>query len=126
MFNERRDLCAVLPALSLVALKAAQKTTKPNFTGTWILNLKKSTLQIPQPTSTTFRIRHDEPDFHLSRTHVHGDQSNTWSMDLTTDGKEHYQKDGDIEVRARLSWQGTSLLFDVKFNRKGDEGVETV
>ena len=95
---------------------------RPNFTGTWLLDLRRSTLQIAPPTASTFRIEHQEPHFHLSRTHVSGERSDTWSIALTTDGTEHSQKNGDLDVRARLNWAGSSLEAELKFNRKGEEG----
>jgi hypothetical protein len=95
---------------------------RPNFTGTWVLALIRSALQIAPPTATTFRIVHQEPQFDLSRTHVYGETSDTWSIALTTDGTEHRQKNGDLNVRARLSWVGSSLEANLKFNRKGEEG----
>jgi hypothetical protein len=99
---------------------------RPNFTGIWRLDLKRTTLQIAPPTATTFQIQHEEPHFQLSRTHVYGETSDTWSIALATDGTEHCQKNGDLEVRAQLSWTGSSLEANLKFNRKGDEGIVNV
>jgi hypothetical protein len=41
-------------SLSFVLPLTAQEASKPNFSATWKLNLKKSMLQIPAPSSTTF------------------------------------------------------------------------
>ena len=94
---------------------------RPNFTGTWLLDLKRSSLQIAPPTTSTFRIEHQEPNFRLSRTHVYGEMSDTWSIALTTDGTEHSQKNGDLDVRARLNWVGSALEAELKSNREGEE-----
>jgi hypothetical protein len=92
---------------------------RSNFTGTWVLALTRSALQIAPPRATTFRIVHQEPQFDLSRTHVYGETSDTWSIALTTDGTEHRQKNGGLDVRARLRWVGSSLKANLKFNRNG-------
>lgn len=113
-------------SLSAVALLGAQAPVKPNFTGVWKLNLQKSKLEIPPPTATTFRIDHREPHFHLSRTHVYGKQSDTWSADLTTDGKEYYQKEGNLETWTRVYWDGDSLVLDQKIKLNGKEGTNVV
>lgn len=60
---------------------------KSDFTGTWKFDHSKSSLQIPSPDSTSFVIEHNEPRFLLKRTHVFGGNSDTFSIDLTTDGK---------------------------------------
>ncbi len=113
-------------SFSFILPLTAQEVSKPNFSGTWKLNLKKSMLQIPAPSSTTFYIVHKDPKFHLTRTHVYGEKKDTWSIDLTTNGKEHYQKDGDFETRTRLYWEGSSLTLDMKLRNKAEEGTNVV
>ena len=36
------------------------------------------------------------------------------------------KKSGDLEVRAQLSWTGSSLEANLKFDRKGDAGIVNV
>src|SRR5262249_34009660 len=98
---------------------------KPDFTGTWKFSPSKSSLQIPAPDSTTFVIEHREPRFHLSRTHIVGGNSDTFSIDLTTDGEEVVRNQGDLEVRARVYWEGETLAFDSRLAR-GDEQATNV
>jgi hypothetical protein len=86
--------------------------SKPDFTGTWKFNPAKSSLQIPQPDSTTFVIEHREPRFRLCRTHVVGGNSDTFRIDLTTDGAQVVCDHGGLEIQARLRWEGESLVFD--------------
>src|SRR6266849_54678 len=66
-----------------------------------------------------------KPKFRLTRTHVYGEKKDTWSIDPTTDGKEHYQKDGDFETRSRLYWEGSSLIL-MKLRNKAEEGTNVV
>lgn len=98
-----------------------QSGTRPDFSGTWELNLAKSKLQIPPPTSSTFYITHKDPVFSLKRTHVYGEKSNTWSIELITDGPEIVQK-GEVDIYARIFWQRDALVFQSHWT---DEGITT-
>ena len=99
---------------------------KPNFTGTWKFNPGKSSLQIPAPDSTIFVVKHRESVFRLTRTHVVGDKSDTFTLDLTTDGKEVDVVQGDLHIRARASWEGETLVFDSRVIRGEEEGNNIV
>jgi hypothetical protein len=101
-----------LSLLSLTALAQAKELQKPDFSGTWKFNPEKSKLQIPVPSSSTFVVDHKEPKFHLTRTHVYDGKPDTWSIDLTTDGKEVIQREEDRTLRVRLYWEGNDLIFD--------------
>jgi hypothetical protein len=83
--------------------------TKPDFTGTWEFNSNKSTLQIPSPDSTTFVIEHREPHFHLERTHVFGTLNQ-----------------GGLEIRARLYWEGETLVCDSRLEQGGEQATNIV
>ena len=83
-----RRLLLALALLAPVANSAPPESTKPDFSGEWTLNREKSRLQTPMPDSTLFRIEHREPVFRLTRTHVVKGKADTFSIDLTTDGKE--------------------------------------
>jgi hypothetical protein len=102
----------VLGVLILAGLASIQQTSKPDFSGVWSLNLQKSKLQIPAPDSGVFTIDHKEPGFRLSRTFVKGGQSDVWSIDLTTDGKEVVQEEKTETFRGRLSWEGNNLVLN--------------
>ena len=93
---------------------------KPNFSGTWILNLKKSALQISPPSSATFVIQHHDPHFHLTRTHVFNGKSDTWSIDILTDGKQEVveQISDEYTSRTRMYWEGNSLVLDMTISDK--------
>jgi hypothetical protein len=96
---------------------------KPNFTGTWKFNPGKSVLQIPAPDSTIFIVEHMEPIFRLSRTHVVGVKSDTFSLELTTDGTEVVILQGDLRLRARAYWEGETLVFDSHLLRGGEDAT---
>jgi len=85
---------------------------KPDFTGTWEFNSIRSALQIPAPESSVFVIEHREPDFYLERTHVFGESSDTFAIALTTDGKDVVCNHRGMQIRARLYWEGETLVCD--------------
>jgi hypothetical protein len=106
-----------------VLLPAAQK---PNFSGVWKFNPDKSSLQIPPPTSSIFQIDHQEPYFNLVRTHFYGEKSDTWSIHLTTDGKEFIQEENGEKLVGRLYWEGSILVFDSKIFLRNREASNNV
>ena len=52
---------------------------KPDFSGTWELDLKRSNLQSPPPKSMIFDIDHKEPNWAVKRTFVYeSGEKNVW------------------------------------------------
>jgi len=92
---------------------------KPDFTGTWEFNSSRSALQIPAPESSTFVIKHREPYFYLERTHVSGDNIDTFAIALTTDGKNVVCNHRGMEIIARLYWEGEILVCDSIIDLEG-------
>ena len=99
---------------------------KPDFTGTWKFNPSESLLQIPAPDATVFVIDHREPLFRFSRTHFVGGKSDTFELNLTTDGKEVVGEHGALHFRSRAYWDGETLVFETTFAQGGEEGVNIV
>jgi hypothetical protein len=97
-----------------------------DFSGVWKFNPEKSQLQVPAPSSSAFVVDHQEPHFHLTRTHIYDEKPDTWSIDLTTDGKEVIQQEGDQTLRVRLYWEGNQLIFDSKIILKDREATNIV
>jgi hypothetical protein len=100
--------------------------TKPDFSGTWKFNPARSSLQIPAPESTIFVIKHREPHFRLERTHIFGGNSDTFSIDLTTDGNTVVRTHAGLEINATLRWEGDALVFDSKLERDGKQATNIV
>ena len=114
-------LCLLLsPAIS------AADETKPDFSGIWKFNPAKSKLEMTAPTKSIFVIEHQDPRFKLTRTHNWGEESDTWTFESTTDGKEHYQKDGEFESWTRITWMGNELILDMKVAYEGERGTNVV
>jgi hypothetical protein len=99
---------------------------KPDFTGMWTFNREKSRLQIPAPDATVFVVDHREPALRISRTHFAGDSRDTFSLDLTTDGREVSVDRTDVRIRCRAYWDGDTLVFDTRLARAGDEATNVV
>ena len=105
-----------------------QEEEKPNLSGTWIFNPTKSSLQIPPPTSQMFVIQHHDPHFHLTRTLVLDGKSNTWSIDILTDGKQEVVEHmGNNTISTRAFWTGSSLVIDMTISYpSGDKASNLV
>ena len=62
----------------------------PNYTGTWLLNLKKSQLEYRPKglTASMFVIKQDGDKFSLTRYHIFGDKKKKISFTMIADGKQ--------------------------------------
>jgi hypothetical protein len=89
----------------------AADDSKPNFSGTWLLDLSSSTLEIAPPDSSTFVITHDDPHWTLERTHVYRGRPNRLVMELTTDGSPSSRSSGRSETVSTLVWEGDALVL---------------
>ena len=107
-------------ALVVVAVVAAAVTgvalgaEKPDFSGQWVLDLGRSTLQTPGIQSGTVHIVHREPAFSFARTFVSKDGPDEAKYELTTDGKEKVEVEGKMTTSSRLYWEGEQLVLDQK------------
>ncbi len=115
--------------LGVAALATARRSAspKPNFSGRWRANFAKSSLQIPLPEATVFIVEHEEPDLVLSRTHTSNGKRDTWSIQLTTDGRQVVQRSAEREIRCRAYWEGEALVFEARLSTgEGGEGHNLV
>jgi hypothetical protein len=99
---------------------------KPNFTGTWTFNASKSELQITPPDATVFVVDHREPMFRLSRTHIAGGKSDTFEIELTTDGAEVVGEHGQLHFRSCAHWEGETLVFESHLVQGDETGTNVV
>ena len=99
---------------------------KPDFTGTWNFNRQRSQLEIPPPDSTIFVIDHQEPIFRLERTHTTGGLIDRMQLELKAGEGPSTQMHGDIEIRARLYWEGDVLVCESVLTRGKDQGLNIV
>lgn len=99
---------------------------KPDFSGTWKFNRARSSLQTAAPDSTVFVVNHREPFFRFSRTHAVGGKLDTFSLELTTDGREVCVDRGGLRLRCRAHWDSGTLVFDTRLTRGGEEAENLV
>jgi hypothetical protein len=104
------SILTVLPLLSVLGQQ------KPDFSGTWKLNVAKSEFgQLPGPTSRTDVITHKEPSLSSSVTAETSEGKREYTVNYTTDGKEAVNKIGPRDVKSTLKWVGSDLKISSKF-----------
>jgi hypothetical protein len=112
---------------AVLVLLLPVQNLQPNFSVEWKFVAIKSKLQIPVPDSGIFTIDHREPVFRMSRTLIAEGKTDTWSIDLTTDGKEVVVKSTGETTRGHVSWDGSDLVYQAKIIlNDGREGTDTV
>ncbi|MCM3872718.1 MAG: hypothetical protein ND895_18710 [Pyrinomonadaceae bacterium] len=106
-----------LIALPLVSVFSQQK---PDFSGTWKLNVAKSDYgQLPGPDSRTDVITHKDPSLSNSVTAEGAQGKQAYTVSYTTDGKEVVNNIGPREVKSTLKWVGSDLKVSSKFDYNG-------
>jgi hypothetical protein len=102
-----------LIALPLMSVFAQQK---PDFSGTWKLNVAKSDFgMLGGPTSRTDIIVHKDPSLSNSVTADSAQGKQQYTVSFTTDGKEAVNKMGEREIKSTLKWVGSNLVISSKF-----------
>lgn len=97
--------------LILTAAVAAMAADKPNFSGTWEMDLKQSDFgQIPPPDTFVRKIDHKEPSLIMTDEQTSQLGPDKAVRSYTTDGKEiTYQWNGG-EVKSAAHWEGETLV----------------
>lgn len=99
---------------------------KPDFSGTWRFNPGRSRLEISPPEETTITIVHNEPAFRMVRTHVMQGRTDTFTMEVTTDGKDVLLARDRMTIHARVYWEGLILVFDSTLEMEGTNVMNVV
>ena len=103
---------AFLIALPLVTVVAQQK---PDFSGTWKLNIAKSEFgDLAAPASRTDVITHKDPSLWVNVTAETGDGKQQYTANYTTDGTEALNKIGPRDVKTTVKWADHNLVFSSK------------
>jgi hypothetical protein len=81
---------------------------KPDYTGTWLLNLEKSKLESrPEGlTSSVFMIKQEGDKFKLTRYHIFGEKKKKISFKMIADGKTRRVK---LLFKGKLEWKENNL-----------------
>ena len=102
----------------LIALPAAAALAqqKPDFSGTWKLNVAKSDFGVlGGPDSRTDVITHKEPSLTDDVTAEGSQGKQQYTVKYTTDGKEATNQVGPREIKSTLKWDGSILIINSKF-----------
>lgn len=103
--------------LTALSAGAGFAQSKPDFSGTWKLNLAKSDFgPLPAPTSRVDVIQHADPSLKDSVSADTAQGKQEYTATYTTDGKEVTNKLGPYEVKSVLTWEGSSLVVTSKAN----------
>jgi hypothetical protein len=106
----RKTLWALALALLAVGLTAGglvAQSKKPDFSGQWEIDKEKST----RPDVVSETIDHKEPKVVITSTPTNGD---SFTIRLTTDGKEILNIVGGREMTAQTRWEGDKLVTLVR------------
>ena len=109
-----------LLVLVCVAGGCGTEMSRPDFSGTWVLDLSRSSLEIMIPDSSIFVIDHREPILIGERTHFLDGVSNTSSgSEATTDSVLTVLQAGDLEIQTRVYWDGQTLVLAQEWSQGG-------
>ncbi len=114
----RKTFAMSVPVLAFAVSLAA----KPNFSGTWTLNVAKSDFGLlPGPASRTDVIEHNDPSLKVSVKAASPQGSQEVTISITIDGKDATYKEGDQDVTSSASWDGDTLVVNSKLKFQGSD-----
>jgi hypothetical protein len=121
----RAILVSLLASAAMCRPAAAQH--RPNFSGTWKLDVAKSDVQEPRLRVAIFKIDHREPEFTIERTLLYGNDREQMKFDLRTDGRTVVTPYGEEKLALQLRWDDGGLVCsirDVEDARKNGDTVK--
>jgi hypothetical protein len=118
-----RQMTRLFPFVLLtIAFGMAHAQAKPNFSGTWKVNVAKSDFgAMPAPDSRTDKIAHEDPDLkvHVAQSGQMGEM--TYDAAYTTDGKECANNVNGNVFKSTVKWDGNDLSVETKGTFSGNE-----
>ena len=114
-----KRLCLLLLAVAVAALA---QDGKPNFSGTWELQLDKSDFgPLPGPQSQTTMIEHKDPKLKITvnAKTAQGEQSSL--RNLTTDGQENTNEVSGRTWKSKTRWEEKELVTETSFEVQGNK-----
>lgn len=114
----------VLTVFCFLALAAAE--TRPDFSGSWKLNVEKSDIQEASLKGARFEIEHREPVFVISRTLLYASETKNMKFELRTNGKPVVVPYGDDKLNLALRWDDGSLVCSIKDSDDAEAYAEKV
>ena len=109
-------------SITLLAVGAGFAQSKPDFSGTWKLNVEKSDFgPLPAPTGRVDVILHADPDLKDTVTADTAQGKQNYSAAYTTDGKEVTNKMGPREMKSTVTWDVATLVMNSKTSFQDNE-----
>jgi hypothetical protein len=112
-FRSLRIVTVLALALWAIATpELVEAGSKPDFSGTWRLNLFESDLGgLPVPVNRTDVIEQHEPNLKVTTTFGDADKPSTQIAYYSTDGQYSTNQIGEREVTSKLHWENDSLVI---------------
>lgn len=115
---------AAILALSILTASLTFAADKPNFSGSWKMDLKKSDFgDVPGPDSFTRKIEHTEPTIIMTDEQKSPLGEEKAVRKYTTDGKEMTYQWTGADVTSSVHWEGNTLVSVGKLNAGGADIV---
>jgi hypothetical protein len=115
-----------LVSFALVCATCAAADIRPDFSGSWKLNVRKSDVREPQLQGAVFKIVHREPVFVISRTLLYATETKDLKIDLRTDGRPVVVAYGEENLRVALKWEDGSLLCSIGDAEEAEDAADRV
>jgi hypothetical protein len=124
VFEKQEGAATAVAGMKPAASAAPATGAKPNYSGTWKLNVAKSDFgPIPGPDTRTDVIEHKDPTLKVSTSQDGAQGKQEYTLNMTTDGKEAINKPGGLEVKSIGGWEANNLVINVKLKFQ-DNDVE--
>lgn len=112
--------------LAAAALSLVQAQAKPNFSGSWKLNVSKSDFgPLPAPDSRTDQIKQNDPDIADNTTQSGQMGEMSAEIKYSTDGKETTYQIRGVDFKSTAKWDGDELLINTKGSFGGNDITTT-
>ena len=124
IFEKQEGVATAVAGMKPAGATMAASGAKPNYSGTWKLNVAKSDFgPIPGPDTRTDVIEHNDPMLKVSTSQDGAQGKQEYTLNMTTDGKEAINKPGGLEVKSIGGWEANNLVINVKLKFQ-DNDVE--
>lgn len=124
IFEKQEGAATAVGGMKAAGATMAATGAKPNYSGTWKLNVAKSDFgPIPGPDTRTDVIEHNDPILKVSTSQDGAQGKQQYTLNMTTDGKEAINTPGGLEVKSIGGWEANNLVINVKLKFQ-DNDVE--
>jgi hypothetical protein len=119
-----KTLLSTLFVIAMAANMAAAE--KPNFSGTWKLDVDKSSFgPMPPLTSLMRTIEQKDPDITVKEASTGPQGEQNLSFKYSTDGKETINTYMGNELRSKAGWDGRTLVVHNNIDVGGEKVTST-